>query len=264
MDFALIMAKYISKILICLIILLLSVQVFGQTNKVIEKKLYKHYKKTRTNYYPNEINYETISIENDMFTAELIYYLQTKPATIDYNFNKLTEQDLKINASADSNLRIYSWSINWGGNDPVVYNIFQFRYKDKHGVWADKDNDYSGGYVIDIFQAKLGDDQYYFPYLRSSQSNSPRVEEVTNLAVTSDGTYKDNGLFLTDSSRLKGSLVIAYLPSSDIDSSANKIKFEANTNTFKVPYIDLRTLKLSSKSVKYKFNGEFFEKTKRK
>ncbi len=254
------MIKSISKISIGLIILFLYAQVLAQTNKTIEKELYKHYEKTRTDFYQDEIDYDKIQTENDMFTAELIYYLKTKPSTIDYNFSKLTGHKFSINNSADGNFRIYSWSINWGGNDPEVYNIFQYRYKNKHGVWADRDNQYAGGYVLGIFQAKLNHDQYYLPYLRLPQSKSPRVEEVTNIAVTSDGTFKDGGLFLTDLSKLKSSLVIAYLPSSVIKGYDSTINYDAATNTFTVPYIDKKTLKLSRKTVKYKFNGEYFQR----
>lgn len=258
------MSQTLRKQLALLIILLLSTQLFAQSNKTFEKVLYNHFTKTQKSYYPDEMTdkaYQSIIDANEVFTEELVYYLKTQPETIKDNFNSFVKKGFTVTTSKDGNFRIYSWSINLGGKENFYYNIFQYMFKNKHGIWADKENDYEGDYIIDVFEAKLNGKQYYFPY---TQSASGHVVEnaIYNFSVSENRISNEDKIFKVGKDP-ESSISIGFDFFSVLDHEERPvrlIKFNAETKTFTFPVIDPQTMKVSlTETEQIKFSGNYFE-----
>ncbi len=254
------------KYLISSLFFLFSTLIFAQSVENIEKGLYEHYAKTQKYYYPDEItqkNYQSILDENDIFTAELIYYLKTHPETIENNFSSLVKDYFTLTTSPDGNFRIYSWSINLGGRDDLFYNIFQYRNKDSYGVWK---NNYEGNYVIEIFESKLNGKQYYFPYMQSPAHGRLSTQFVYNYYISEfccEYELSGEDVLFKLGENAESILSIWFDFFSVVDREERPvrlIKFNAKTKTFTLPVIDPQTLNVSlTKTESYKFTGKYFE-----
>ncbi len=247
-----------------MLIFLFGTQLFAQSNNSTEKLLYNHFKKAQKNYYSDEItqkDYQSIIDENDIFTAELVYYLKTKPISIERSFNNLVEKGFRVTTSADGNFRIYSWAINLGGRENFYYNIYQYKFKNKHGIWADKENDYEGSYIIDVFETKLHGKQYYFPYTQSASGNIVE-NSIYNFSISENGISNEDKIFKV-SEEPESYVSIGFDFFSVLDHEERPvrlIKFNSKTKTFTWPVIDPQTLKVSlSETEQIKYKGKYFE-----
>ncbi len=258
------MSQTLRKIFAYLIVLLLSAQLFAQSNKTFENVLYDHFKKTQKSYYSDEItdkDYQSIINANNVFTAELIYYLKTQPETIKNSFNNFVKDGFNVTTSPDGNFRIYSWAINLGGRQSFYYNIYQYKFKNNQGIWGDEENNYEGYYVIDVFETKLHGKQYYLPYTQSASGNI--VENaIYNFNVSENGISNEDKIFKVGENP-ESYLSIGFDFFSVLDHEERPvrlIKFDHETNTFTLPVIDPQTLKVSlTETEQLKFKGKYFE-----
>jgi len=237
------------KNLIVFIAILFSVQIAAQGNKVVEKDLYNHFKKTQRNYYENAINYEQVDTENKKFIVKLIEYLKNEPNSIESNFNLLVKYQFKPTTSPDGNFRIYNWSINLGGHYNFYYNIIQYRYENNNGILADKENEYRGSDIIKIFQAELNDKQYYFSYTRLNDG-SVQSQNIESFRISSKGLHSDD---------LTSSIGFAYHRTDVFNGNDYQISFNEYTNTFTLPLVYPQTLEMTTEKVQYVFDGNKFE-----
>lgn len=234
------------KKIICLMVFVISVSVFGQGNKKIEDDLYNHYKKTQSDFYEDEVNYNQISSENKIFISKLIEYLKSEPSSIESDFGLLVKDYFKVIPSRDGNFRIYNWAINLGGHYSTYYNITQYRYKDKNGIWEDKENNYEGSDVIKIFQTELNDKQYYFPYTYSN-NGSVQEQHINSFQVSSKGLQHVD---------LTSSIGFAYHRTDIFNGNDFQIQFNEYTNDFTVPFVYPQSLEMTTETVKYEFDGK--------
>lgn len=230
------------------------IRVGAQTPKSIENDLVKAYK--RLPYWAIRTEYDSLEKANEVLGLKLRKYTLKYPSTITYPFYELSK-DLDILQSDDGLFKTYSWDMLTGGTTHFFSNIFQYKVGTRTVSILDRpeaDGDNKPNYYR-LYTFKANDHTYYLAVwltIGSTQMGSNGIKVFT----IDNGKLIDTVKLIKTKSGLRNQLFYNY------QNGWNKefdIKFDQADKTIKLPLLSADS-RLTSKSITYKYNGQYFEK----
>lgn len=250
--------------------LALGVAAFAQTNAQIERELAAGIKEIeKYGTYGGNYDEDKLPKAQDAFKNKLLKYTK-KPATLGYKFPEL-DKSMYIATSDDGKFRIYSWDLQDGGTMHNFARVYQFVGADgkvysKTGAAAAEDEGDPGSFVTDIFTLDTNAGKVYIvcsTFIGSTQDHS----QSANLYRIEGNKLNDKVKLIKTKSGLTDSLSFAYSFFSVVDRPERPVKlisFDKKTRTLKIPVVivdeELRSGRVTNKSISYRFNGTYFVK----
>lgn len=253
-----------------LILCLLAVPAFAQTNAEIERELVAAIKEVqRYSNYGENYDDEKLSKANEVFAGKILKYAK-QPQTLAYKFDELAKY-LSVAHSEDGNFRVFSWDTEDGGTMHNYATVYQYRGADGK-VYAKSreltEGD-AGSFAYDVFTLNTKRGKVYLVCTTFAASTNDHYQTIR--------LYKINGATLDDSvkliktqSGLTDSLGFEYNFFSVADRAERPIKlisFDKKTNTIKIPVViedeEFPNGRVTNKFISYRFNGTYFVKAKR-
>jgi len=250
------------KIYLLIVGCLVSVNVFGQSPKAIEKDLNKLYAK-REYWSEKIIGDETGNVVQSMtdadeaFAEKLTYYASNYPFTISYKFDWF-EDGPTIVTSDDRLFRIYSWGGSQGGTEQFFYNVIQYKTgKKTNATFYDlgKSGESRPSYY-EIHTIKANGQTYYLA-MYSIVGSTMDFDNGIQVFAIKNGKLNDNVKIIRTKSGLHSRLSYSI---HDRNGGAGP-EFNSVKETITLPLIDENGT-ATDKSITYKFTGQYFEKVK--
>ncbi|MDI1315986.1 hypothetical protein [Flavobacterium sp.] len=261
------------KKLIFILFLLFQLSTFGQTVKVYEQKL--NHLIEKRNYWMEEnekkfqdIASDSMSYYNTAFEKSLLRVTAKNQESIQIKFKTLQENYINILTSSDGNFRIYSWDTFEGGTMHFYRNILQFKTNGK--VYSEiyttdfQDNSCS---FYDLNQVTSKNKNYYITSSVMVGSSAVYYYEAKVFSIENKKLNRNASLIKTTSG-MKNTVGYDIDFSSEANrndtSEINKFEYMSLDYDKKNKIILLALLTedgiVTSKKIKYKFNGVYFEK----
>jgi hypothetical protein len=240
----------------------ISVNVFAQSPKAIEKDLDKLYAK-REYWSQKIVDDETGNVLQSMTNADeefgekLTYYASNYPFTINYKFNWFENGPIIV-TSDDSLFRIYSWGGSQGGTEQFFYNVIQYKTgKKTNATFYDLGK--SGQSRPDYYEVhtlKVNEHTYYLA-IYSIVGSTMDFDNGIQVFAIENGKLNDNVKLIRTKSGLHSRLSYSI---HDRNGGAGP-EFDAVKRTITLPLIDENGT-VTDKFITYKFTGQYFEKVK--
>lgn len=218
------------------------------------------------NYYDEEHDYEKGIVQLKLFKKELKSALKND---LNSSLDVIRKSDMAINVleSSDQKLYIIEWDDMTGG----TMRNFDGLYVIKNGLKIDVVEMYDeceefciNPYVYGLYQVNtVQGAPIYIVFEKFILSSAMSVHTVRT--ITLEGfKLNDNATFIRTKTGMKNSISYemdwSLLVNSDHEfNGEDYLQFDENTKTILIPLIT-ENGKLTSKKIKYIFNGEFFEK----
>ena len=243
---------------------------FGQDIGKIENKLSKAFFKINYwSFYDNTKNGDSVdSLEkaNDQFEELLLTLTSKNPQTLNYKFKSLIDSGLIISTSTDGNFRIYGWDTWTGGTMHFFRNVFQFKANGK--IFSKTLNNYKEDdgdpdcLYYEVNQVTSNNKNFYLAFSSKIFSTGSSYQNVKVFSI--DNTkLNDNAKLIKTKTGIKNQLGFEV----DLASKSNIgkevpnyfIVYDKRNKVITIPVI-LDNNQVTSKKVRYKFNGTYFEK----
>lgn len=254
------------KFSIHILILVLSINAFGQDLKKIELDLLKSLRKINAFELSSEQGnnlapWDSLKKENEVLKSKLLMYSTKYPATLEYEFVELKKENFYITTSEDKKFRIYSWDTFEGGSSHYFENIYQYKSDKVYSVNFDQKRSPEdfGGYYSDIVTLDTNNRKVYLAYFNAIYSERDGFQAIQPFEITQNGLNDKLPLVKTKTG-LIDKLGFDY----DISLSQNTKKLiflENKGKLIKLPQIS-KEGKVTNKYVSYQYTGEYFEKQK--
>lgn len=259
------------KLITLIILFLTSTHLFGKDVRLIEKELLKDFRKIaywrdfRTEN--SNVNLlDSLSNANENFNTRLLYYTSHEPSTLTYSFPKLSKEGLIITTSKDTRFKIYSWDTEEGGTMRFFQNVFQFKSGDrvlsKNPGEKLEDGD-PGGFYSGIFQIKTPKSSYYLACYNSIYSTKDCYQGLKAFAIEAS-ILNSRAKIIKTQTGIKDKIGFYFDFFSVVDRKERPLRlitFDEQEKLFKLPVVWDNGI-VTDKQIIYKFNGNFFEKTK--
>jgi hypothetical protein len=251
---------------ILLIFLLASLCGVSQDLQTIEKDLLKHLKKINRLSEDRPDGYDTqLEKENETFKTKLLKYTSLYPATINYAFKYLKDENLRIAESADHKFRIYSWNTWMGGSMPYYENICQAKTGTIYAATLPESKEWgSAGWFSEIFTLNTPERTVYIGYLNAAFS-SKDVYQAVKLFSIENNTLNDTLRLIRTGTGLHNTLGFEFDFFSVVDREERPVKlifFDEAQQALRIPVVNGEG-KVTSRFITYRFNGTCFEKVKK-
>ncbi|MBS1512310.1 MAG: hypothetical protein JST86_15795 [Bacteroidetes bacterium] len=257
------------KKLLLLLPLLLYHCCYAQDEKKIEQELLKPF--NQIDYWlthqelSDKINsYDSIENVNQAFLELLLKYTATEKRTINYSFKKLQKAGLTVATSADSLFRVYSWDTYTGGTMHVFYTVYQYKINgkifSKTPGYMEEEGD-AGAFCAEIFTIKNTSHTYYLAVSHAILSTKDAAQSVDAFEIGKD-SLNDAAKIIKTKTGLHSSLSFEYDFFSVADHPERPVKlvfFDKTTKTLRIPVVTEEG-KVTSKFIRYRFTGKYFEK----
>ncbi|PJJ60945.1 hypothetical protein [Hymenobacter chitinivorans] len=256
-----------------LLLLLFPAALFGKDLKTIERELVRDAR--RISYWANHNDtaasvsgIDSLARANERFTARLLRYTATEPATLSYAFTALQQEHVTITTAPDGRLRLYSWDTEEGGTMHYFENVVQYRAATKVAsrrliIPKPDDNPDAGHLYFAIFPVQRGAQTYYLACGQGIYSSSDCYQHVKALTIE-NGQLNPDAQLIRTSSGLKNTLGFAYDFFSVVDRPERPVRlitYDAKTRVLEIPVVWAGG-KVTPKRIRYQFNGTVFEKVK--
>jgi hypothetical protein len=253
-------------IFICLIFS--SFLAYGTRPEIIEDDLYKHLSKINywaDNYVINaKINSEDSLIkENKIFKQKILKYTSNHPSTLLFDFKRLKSIGLTVALSGDKLFKIYSWDTRTGGTMHYYDGIYQYKtdkvYSESY-IKNRQDNDF-GCWFSEIFTLISKKEKVYIGYFHKIYSTSESAQGV-KLFNFKGNSLNQNLKLIKTKTGIKNELSFEFNFFSVAGRKERPVKliyFDNKLNTLKIPVVNEKS-NVTSKSITYVFNGQFFVK----
>ena len=251
-----------------LIFILLIFSFSSHAQQLSEKELLEQFQKISfwSDYKGNDqkVNSaDSLEMANRLFKVNLLAYTAQNASTINSSFNDFLKEGLKIAASPDGNLRIYSWDTWTGGSMHFFENVYQFKNGDHVFSKAifDKSNDTDPAYWFsDIFSLKRLDTIYYLAVRHGIYSGSDNYQGIKVFSIAGDSLLSDVKLIKTKTG-IKNTLGFNFDFFSVVDRPERPVKlinYDPVLKTISIPVVQEKG-KVTSKTITYQFTGKYFE-----
>lgn len=239
-----------------------------QSNTAIEADLHQHLKNIWQ--WSSESNVEgssdSIVVENKRLIKKMLQAFNKNPATLYARFDSL-DQQMNIATSPDKKFRIYSWDTQTGGTMRFFANIIQF--KTLTGVKAelyfnpidDREEMGCGFFYDSVYELTKGKETYYLATRTAIFSSKDLMHQV-KLFKTTNGRLNDTAALIKTKTGIRNELGYEYDFFSVVDipyGSRPHVTFNHKTNILSIPLVT-EDGKVTSKTIRYKFNGQYFVK----
>lgn len=260
-----------------LIILLILLQLpsFAQSKKDYEQKLTQLAQKRekciedqRANY--DENLFDSLEKVNTEFDDYLLKITSTIPESLQCKFKTLQEQSIGVYTSEDGNFRIYSWDTYEGGTMHFFRNILQYKVDGKvYSKIFNSDKDDSGVDFYELNQVTSNGKNYYITSSIMIGSSAVYYYEAKVFCIE-NGTLNEKAQLIKTKSGMQNTVGYdidfssdAYgKDKSDIDAfEYMRIEYDKKSNTILLALLNENGI-VTTKKIKYKFNGTYFEKVK--
>jgi hypothetical protein len=240
------------------------------TNEQIERDLYQSYEKILSQSEANDINYDSLEFANEIFRGKMLYYTSFYPTTLTYSFDSLAKYRIEIASSVDQKFRIYSWNTRLGGTMYDFENIFQYKSNDKLYSIIINDTSEMDGPVYKPFYSEIytiteNNKSYYLAINYGIYSSKDMSETISVFTIENNSLLDSIKLFKTDK-YLTNSITIEFDFFSVVNRPERPVKLVTYDEKKKIIYIPIINDKnqVTKCSYAYQFNGQYFEKKKRK
>ncbi len=149
-------------------------------------------------------NQETADQNSEKFEKEFIKVLEGNPASLEYNFSKLTESNnWFIRTSADGKFRMYTWDTQTGGTMHFFNTIYQYKNNSKvfTKIPARNGKD-AGSFCSKIFTVTINKLTYYLPVTNGVYSNRDASQSISVFTIDGDKLDDSIKLFKTKTKTL--------------------------------------------------------------
>lgn len=208
---------------------------------------------------------DSVAIESTRLIKKMLAAFNNNPSTLSASFDSLKTL-INIASSPDGKFRIYSWDTEIGGTMRFFANVIQF--KTNSGTKAvqyfnpiENISEEPGFFYDSIYQVAKGKEVYYlarriaifssrdvFHGIKIFKIHSNRVNDTAVLIKTKTGIRNEIGYFYD------------FISVVDIDFNQRpRIRFNNTTNTLYIPVV-VDKGKVTNKTIRYKFNGQYFIK----
>ncbi|HWB28508.1 MAG TPA: hypothetical protein VG738_23710 [Chitinophagaceae bacterium] len=246
---------------------------YGQNLKESEKRLSDNFSKIHYWAFYKDAEADTTKFSHDsvekynrIFEKELLQIASTNVKSISYNFQSLRDSGLRIVTSKDGLFRIYTWDTWMGGTMHYFENILQ--YNTRGEVRAEqrgdalKDDIASGYMYYGIDDIASGDKTFYLTLSGAVLSSALSDHNVKFFSID-NGVLNDDAKLIKTRTGIRNELGYEV----DLSSSANRdrdapdfsIEYDSLAKIISIPVI-LDNNKVTSRRIKYKFTGKYFEK----
>jgi hypothetical protein len=208
---------------------------------------------------------DSLTYFNDKLEEYLLKFTSNNAASLSCNFKPLENKSFNVQTSPDGNFRVYNWNTLTGGTMQFFRSIYQ--YKVNGSVFSKsttKDKEDNGCYYFDLNQVTVDKTPYYILCSVSIGSTAVFYYKAEVLSLQQDVLKEDAKLIKTKSGMQHS---VGY--EVDLSSSVNRDLADARDN-MKMEYDKERDAillallsedgKVTSKKIRYTFNGRFFER----
>ncbi len=244
----------------------LSLNVWGQDLKSVERNLIQHYHRITDWKWSNAKGaYDSLESENEKFKNILLQCTSTIPATLTYPFDSLLAEVVTISTginftastSPDKNFRIYSWDTWEGGTMHFFDNIVQYKIGDKVFstiLYRDEAEGDPGCFFSTIYSAHLGGKTYYLAKYISVLSSKDDYAGIRVFTIE-NGALNDTISLIKTTAGLRNDIGYGF------NHTGLALEYDDTNKVIKVPEV-LDDGTTTNKFVEYKFTGNYFEEQK--
>lgn len=254
---------------ILLFFILFKTAVFSQDLNLIEKKLNSLIDKKIywSSNNDNESGSDSLTQCNKEFERFVLDFTSKNPKTLTYDFKKVKDR-LSIISSEDGLFRIYTWNTYEGGTMQFYRNVFQYKINGKvFSEISNKDPQDNGCNFMEINDVVVNKKHFYVTNSISVGSSALYYFEAKIFSIENQQLNRNAKLIKTKSG-IKNTLGYEV----DLSSSSNRDRkdgleerdyinliYDKKNKTIIIPLIE-GDGKITKKKIKYKFNGNYFEK----
>ncbi len=202
----------------------------------------------------------------------VLYYTNKFPVTIKMDFQLLRTQDVNIMTSDDSLFRIYVWEEQHTLVRHAYRSVFQFKTgsKVKSCLLPHADTAITGAeqaFFDAIYTLVVNNKTYYLATYVNKYTSRNREEGIKVFAIDSANVKGKEKYWLNDTvhlfktkTGLHNELSYKYdvIASGDAGSD-NGIEYDTTAMSFEIPIVT-ETGKMTESHIRYKFNGQYFER----
>ncbi|MDX2173197.1 MAG: hypothetical protein SFY56_08760 [Bacteroidota bacterium] len=245
------------------LILLLAYNIASAQSIVeIEKELLYNFTQLNRFTIEGENISDSLAFYNKQLSEKILKYASSSKEMLNYTFPNIGAQYWTIATSPDSKFRIYSWDTQASGSMRFYNNIFQ--WKDYDTLYAKKneiEEGMPGGFYSQIFQLTDELNTFYMCYFNSVLSNRDCYQAIHCMDF-------ERKVFNKEFKKIKTKSGTNFKLGFSFDWNSVKylkeypyklIKFNSTTNTIVIPVVNTEG-KVSSKSIFYKYDGDYFVK----
>lgn len=260
------------------VLLLLQLNAFSQTAKGYEQKLNKLAE--RHNYWDdqnsngNEVASDSLEACNNAFEKYLLEVASTIPESISNKFEAFEKNHIHVLTSEDGNFRIYTWDTFEGGTMRFFKNILQYKSNGKVKAKVfNIDEDDAGCQFLELNQVTSNKKHFYVTCAVSVGSSSVYGYYAKIFSIDNRRLNEEAKLIKT-----KSGLMNTLYYEIDLTNEANRndtyfddhnlsvfdyigMEYDKKTKTIILALLD-ENEKVTTKKIKYRFNGTYFEKVK--
>ncbi len=241
---------------------------FSQDQNLTEKKLINLIdKRIFWSESSSDKAYDSLTKYNNEFEKFILDFTSKNPKTITHSFDKV-KVGLNIISSEDGLFRIYNWNTFEGGTMQFYKNIFQYNIDGKiYSKLNVKDLNDNGCNFYEVNDIIKNNKHYYVTSSISVGSSAAYYYKVKVFSIDKE-ILDENAKLIKTKSGLKNTLGYNI----DLSSSSNrdrndgiessdfiKLIYDKKNQTILIPLVNANG-KITKNKIKYKFNGNFFEK----
>lgn len=252
-------------------LLALAITSASQNNlTALDADLYQHLKNVykwryEKPYSDVEGSSDSVKIESKRLIKKMLDAFNKNPATITAKFDSLKTQ-MKIATSPDKRFRIYSWDTEIGGTMKFFANIIQFKTANAVKAFLyfsplDTIEESPGFFYDSIYQVVKGKQVYYLARRTAIASNRDIVHGIKVFKI-SNNSVNDTARLIKTRTGIRNEIGYDYDFMSVVDieyEQRPRISFNNKTNILYIPIV-VDNGKLTNKTIRYKFNGQYFIK----
>ncbi|WP_118973268.1 hypothetical protein [Taibaiella koreensis] len=238
--------------------------VYAQDAAKVEHKLLSLFSNIKDYRVDEDVSGDSVADANVRFEQALVNALRRQPALIHFPFSKLSREHLKILTSKDGKLRLYNWDDNLGGTMRGFRTVAQLESADgKQSVvaWGEDQSRINEVYTVNSPSGAT----YYLLSTTFIGSTALFGEEITIYAAGHDGRLTKAPVIKT-STRLSSSIGCELDYSASVNRNrklprAQPAGYDATRQEISIPLV-LEDGTITSRRIRYRFNGTLFEKVK--
>ncbi|PTX11947.1 hypothetical protein [Sphingobacterium faecium] len=252
---------------ILLVLIALTVPLYGQNMNLLEKKLNElSEQRTKWSDSHDDKAYDSLVYYNQELEKFILDFTSNNSKTLQYPFKNIRD-NIDIVTSKDGLFRIYTWNTLEGGTMQFFQNVYQYSHNGKVYAQLDRTPKNNDGYdYYDINDVRVGD-KYYYMTSRVSRGSSALFYYQAKIFSIENGKLNPDEKLIKTKTGINNTLGYEVDLSSlsnrnrldNLKSSDYKLTFDSKSKTIILPLIQADGY-ITKRKIKYQLKTNYFEK----